>query len=672
MEMRIRLDIQLREPFAGSQAFGEAGPYERLVGRVHFAVDPETPEQQAIVDIDKAPRNARGLVEFASDLYILKPMNLSRGNQRLLFEFVNRGNKRALQFFNDAPHTNTPHTNTDAGNGFLMRRGYTVVWAGWQGDILPGDGRLTLDVPVATDNGKPITGLVRSEFIADEPGIYCYPLGNHVSVCGYPAATTDTSKATFTRRQYANSERIPIPSSEWQYARLEQDGTGQSAVIPCDTHVYLPSSFKPGWIYELVYPGRDPLVLGLGNVVVKELIPFLRYGNKDSDGTPNPLRQGATKGEKAYCWGRSQSGRVIRDFINEGFNADSQRRRVFDAAFSHVAGAGRAYLNLRFAQPTLFPGLQHEGHLNFGDRFPFSYARSTNHLTGKSDAILKRPYTDPLVIHTQTSIEYWQRRGSLVHTDTQGNDLPQPDNVRIYLWASSQHWADPLLEKPTSGIAQQLINVMPTSPLFRALLDHLDRWATDGTPPPPSRIPTRAEGTLVSSEQWKSQFPSIPGVTIPKEPNRLPLYDYGSDVERGYITIEPPGEPQGGEEYPILVPAVDSNGNEIAGLRMPLVQSPLGTYTGWNIRAKGFSPGVMNAFSGSYIPFPETIAEREAMGDPRPSLEELYLTAEDYLRAITEAAQRMVAEGFLLEEDAERIIQAAREGREPYRLPSTE
>ncbi len=230
-------------------------------------------------------------------------------------------------------------------------------------------------------------------------------------------------------------------------------------------------------------------MLGLGHVAVRDFASFLKYGERDAAGAPNPLRESGAHIEKAYAWGRSQTGRCIRDFVHRGFNADAEGRRVFDGVLPHVAGAGLMWLNHRFASGVSPAGQQYEDHFNIADRFPFSYAMSTDHLTGKHDAILKRPETDPLVMHSQTATEYWQRRGSLVHTDTRGNDLEQPENVRVYLWASSQHFADPKLKKPGRGVCQNVINVVATSMLFRALLDAMDRWATDGTPPPPSRIP---------------------------------------------------------------------------------------------------------------------------------------------------------------------------------------
>jgi hypothetical protein len=655
MEPQLIVRIDRRMPFAEGHAFPDSGPYECLTGGVTLSVDPDAPSPQRIVDLDKAPRNADGFVECRSDLYILRPADPERGNRRLLFEFCNRGNKRALQFFNDAPHTNTPLALEDAGNGFLMRRGYTIVWAAWQGDVLPGEGRMVFDVPVAADGGRPITGPVRAEFLADEPGIDCYPLSGDTTMRSYPAVSLDPARATLTRRQYASSPRVALSAGAWQFARRERGPKGQSALIPSNGYLYLAACFDPGWIYELIYEARDPLVLGLGYLIGREVGSFLRYESEDSEGNPNPLYEGRSRPEKSYCWGRSQSGRLIREFVYRGFNADAQGRRVFDGAFSHVAGAGRMWLNHRFAQPTRLSGAQHEDHLYYGDSFPFAYGRCTDHLTGRTDAILKRPATDPLIMHTQSSTEYWQRRGSLVHTDTKGGDLAQPETVRVYLWASSQHFSDPLLRAPARGVAQQRENVVVTSPLFRSLLDHLDRWATDGTLPPPSRFPRRADGTLLSMADWRGSFPRIPAVAIPREPNRLPLHDYGPHAEEGFITKDPPEGGAGGEEYAVLVPSTNNDGNEVAGIAMPLVQAPLATYTGWSIRAAGLSPGALAQLSGSTIPFAKTKAEREATGDPRASVEERYPSPHDHVRALIAAARRLVGEGFLLEEDYERM-----------------
>ncbi|HVC60292.1 MAG TPA: alpha/beta hydrolase domain-containing protein [Acetobacteraceae bacterium] len=671
MTNRIEFSIADRRLFADGQAFGEAGPYERLSGRVHVAVDPLAAAQRDVVDLDKAARDSRGLVHCEADCMILKPVDLARGNRRLFYDYGNRGHKRALQFFNDAQHSNDPLAAAHAGNGFFMRRGYCVVWVAWEGDMLPGDGRMVLDVPVARNgDGSPITGTVRVEYMVDAPGRTSFPLSGRVAAHSFPTVSLDPFQAKLTKRRYPYDPPIDIPPGQWSFARVEagsggETGTPERAVIASATDIFLPAGFQPGWIYELLYTAQHPKVMGLGHVVVRDAISFLKYDPGDA----NPLR-GV---EKAYGWGRSQTGRCLRDFVYRGFNADAQGRRVFDGVLPHVAGAGRKWLNHRFASPIVSGGQQYEDHFNIADSFPFSYAWSRDHLTGREDAILKRPDTDPLVMHTQTSTEYWVRRGSLAHTDTQGNDLPQPDAVRVYLWASSQHFADPQPKLPARGIGQNFPNVVSTSMLFRALLDAMDRWATDGTPPPASRIPTRADGTLVDIAAWRGCFPAIPGVATPLAPNPLPLLDFGPDAERGMLreppTLVPGGNTPGapGKTYTVLVPAVDRDGNDIPGVRAPMVAAPLGTYTGWNLRARGFGHGMQLRFDGSYVPFAETPAEREATGDPRPSIIERYPDKATYVAAIVAAARELVAQGLMLDEDVERCAAAAANwGRPPH------
>ena len=539
MTNRVELSVAERFVFAEGREFGPVGAYERLTGRAHFAVDPSAPAQRSITDLDKAPRDGEGLVHFTGDFSILKPIDPALGNRRLFFDYGNRGNKRMLQFFNDAPASNDPRTLAHAGNGYLMRRGYTVVWLAWQGDLLPGNGRLLLDLPVARERGGPLTGLVRTEYIANRPGITTFPLSGRATVRSHPTISLDPREARLTRRRYPYDERIPMPPESWCFARIE-GGTGLDnqgavqAVIASDSHIQIPGGFEPGWIYELVYTGRDPLVLGLGHAAVRDFVGFLRYVEEDAAGRVNPLHERGGTIEKAYAWGRSQTGRCLRDFVYRGFNADAAGRKVFDGILPHVAGAGRMWLNHRFANADVSGGQQYEDHFNPADTFPFSYAESTDHLTGRRDAILKRPETDPLVIHTQTATEYWQRRGSLAHTDTRGNDLAQPDGVRIYMWASSQHFADPLPKKPERGVCQNFFNTVATSMLFRAMIDAMDRWATAGTPPPESRIPRRADGTLVAMEEWRRQFPDIPGVATPRVPSALPLLDFGPEAEGGH------------------------------------------------------------------------------------------------------------------------------------------
>ena len=668
MSGQLHFEIKQREVFAAGHEFSGSGAYERLLGRVHFEVDPKHPANSSIVDLDKAPVNQAGRVCFSTDLCILKPIDGSSGNQRLFFGYGNRGNKRELQFFNDAPASNDPIKLADAGNGYLLRRGYSIVWAAWEGDLLPGNGRMLLDVPIATESGEDITGPVRCEFIVDAHGVHSLPLSGQVSTRSYPTADLDPHSARLTRRRYPGDPAEDISPDTWSFARSQggsgQDGQGvEQAQIPSDIDIYLDAGFEPGWIYELVYTGKQPRVYGLGHIVVRDLVSYFKYGQLDANGAKSPL--GAI--EKAYAWGRSQTGRCLRDFVHCGYNADSDGRRVFDGILPHVAGGGLMWMNQRFSQVVSPSGQQYEYHHNMADHFPFSYAHSTDHLTGQNDAILKRPDTDPLIIHTQTSTEYWQRRGSLVHTDTQGNDLQQPDSVRIYLWSSSQHFADPNLRAPACGVRQQLENVVSTSMFFRAMLDAMDAWASEGKAPPASQIPLRADATLVDTPTWREQFPSIPGVMMTSGPASLELLDFGPQASAGIFTKEPP-QVLNQEGYTILIPAVDADGNDIPGVRAPMVQAPLGTYTGWSLRARGFGYGANFEYTGGYVPFPDTPSEAAATGDPRLSILDRYPNRQAYMNAIESAAIALVETGYMLAEDIPRCVEAAADWGRPQHV----
>ena len=664
----VQLEIRDRRPFAGGQRFAGTGAYERIEGRAHYRVDPLAPAQAGVTDIALAPRDADGLVRFSADVFILQPADPALGNRRLFFDWGNRGNKRALQYFCDAEHSNDPETAAHAGNGFLFRRGYTVVFGAWQGDLLPGEGRMLLDLPVARREDGPVTGPVRTEFIADEAGVTCLPLSGRGSTRSHPAVSLDTAKARLTMRPYADAPREPVPPDAWSFARIETggglDGLGpERSVVPSDSHIHLPEGFRPGWIYEIVYEGRDPLVMGLGHVAVRDLVSWLRY----EEGVGNPL--GGI--DRAYGYGRSQTGRAIRDFVWRGFNADAAGRRVFDGLMPHVSGAGGKWLNQRFANAVVSGGQQHEDHYAPADGFPFAYGPCTDPHSGRADAILKRPDTDPLIVHTQTATEYWQRRGSLVHTDCEGNDLAEPEGVRLYHWTGTQHSADPNQREPRRAVCEHWLNVAQTSMLFRAMLDALDRWADGGPPPPPSRYPRTADGTLVPYAAWREQFPAIPGGAVPQSPNLMPALDFGPRAGEGILDHEPP-EVLAEDGYPVLVPAVDADGNETAGVRAPMVAAPVGTFAGWNIRRRGVAGGAMHEFSGSYIPFPDTPEDRAATGDPRPSLLERYGDAAGYVRAIEAAARTLIEEGFMLEEDLPRVLARAADWGRPLtdvRLP---
>jgi hypothetical protein len=656
--MIARLVVQRRELFAGGHSFPITGPYEKLVGKIHGEVDPKHRLNRIVVNLDQAPRNHRGRVEYVSDFCILKPADMARGNGKIFFDAPNRGSKRILSFLNDAPAANDPSTLADAGNGFLMRRGYTIVWCGWQGDLMPAKNSLVLDVPAATNNGKEIVRKIRTEIVVDQKGVKSQPLSGDERVKSFAAASREKSEASLTVREKSYGLRIPVPQSEWDFAACVKDPrTRKEKVKPSFRDLYLRAGFKPGHIYEFIYPAKNPLVLGLGFAVTRDFVSFLRHRTQDSVGKPNPLAAGGgTLGiSRAYAWGRSQSGRYLRDFIYHGFNEDEAHRKVFDAVAPHVAGGGRLFLNYEFARPVT-SSQQHTNQLD-PELFPHAYNMIKDAQTGRRDGILKRPGTDPLVFHTQTSTEYWQKRGCLAHTDGKGNDLRLPGNVRIYVIASAQH-NSPFGSEPLKDDSQLPINPLPAGDILRALMVALDQWATHGIPPPPSKYPRVDARTLVPPERSSVGFPNVPLVRFAALHNRQLFLDYGPNILRGRLTIHPP-QPVGDGAYTILVPKVDNDGNDLAGIRLPAVQIPVGTYTGWNLRPHGLAEDELAGLLGSFIPFAKTKAERRKNGDPRLSLEERYKNRGDYVQQISRVARQLVEERYLLAEDAGRMITEA-------------
>ena len=677
-----RIVIQSRESFAHGHEFPVAGAYEKLIGKVHGEVDPANRLDKAIVNLDKAPRNRRGQVEYVSDICILKPVDMARGNGKIFFDAPNRGSKRILSFLNDAPAANNPSTLDHAGNGFLMRQGYTIAWCGWQGDLMPIENWLVLNVPVATKAGKPIISRIRTEIVVDEKGAKSQPLSGDERVKSYHAASRDKSEASLTVREQSYGKRIPVPATEWEFAASTRDPlTSKERVKPSFESLYLHNGFKPGYIYEFIYRAKDPLVLGLGFAVVRDFVSFLRYESKDLTAEANPLMISPSPGARsvsfssghgkhprgfsgishAYAWGRSQSGRFLRDLVYHGFNEDESHRKVFDAIAPHAAGGGRLYLNYEFARPVT-SSQQHTNQLD-PELFPHAYNTIKDAQTGRRDGILKRPRTDPLVVHTQTSTEYWQKRGCLAHTDGKGNDLRLPSSVRVYVIASTQH-NSPFGSEPVKEHTQLRINPLPAGDVLRALIVAMDLWASHGITPPPSQYPQARNGTLVRPVRSRVQFPKIPGMRFEALYNRQLFLNYGPAILRGKISEHPP-KSLGNSAYEILVPSVDRDGNDIAGIRLPMIEVPLGTYTGWNLRPRGLAEGELAGLLGSLIPFAKTKAARRKTADPRLSLDERYVNRDDYVRQIGRAARLLVERRYLLPEDAERMIQEAKRGRIP-------
>jgi Alpha/beta hydrolase domain len=633
-----RLEIARREVVLGGRAFGAAGPYEKIAGTVHFAVDPTAPRNQAIVDLRLAPRNAAGLVEFSADFYLLKPVDPARGNGRLFYEAGNRGTKRILTVFQNAAGSADPTTAAEFGNGALMAQGVTLLWMGWQWDVPAG--RMRMAIPIATEAGRPITGLVRGNFIpgANATTAAIADRGHDA----YPVVDPESPDHVLYVRTLPTDPPQVVPRAKWRF-------TGPGTITTGD-------GFAAGRIYDLVYRARDPRVVGLGLAGTRDLVSFFKHATA-AQGNPSPgLRH-------ALGWGVSQTGRFLRHFVYEGFNEDEQGRIVFDGVFDQVGGAGRGSFNHRFGQQSR-DQLQHFNVQYPVDMFPFTDEDQTDPVTGQHDGLLaraRRSNTVPKFVHLLTNSEYFNRAGSLVHTDPAGTrDVEPPPTSRIYMVASAPHIVGPFPPSPFTDkdfVGQADMNPLVYTPVIRAVFQALDRWVVDGVEPPPSCYPRLADGTLTAPAQ--AGWPTIPGVAMPPAPMTTYRLDFGPEWTHGRVTVEPP---RLGAPFTSLVPAVDDAGNDRAGIRLPEIAVPLATHTGWNYRRPEIgAPDRLASEIGAYRPLPPTAADRIDTGDSRRSIAERYASREDYLGRIALAALDLVRERYLLAEDMPDIIgQAAR------------
>src|SRR6516164_1722651 len=636
--LEIRIDAV--EPFAEGRGFGEAGPYLRIRGVAKGELDPAAPENEVVVDLDKAPRNGRGLVEYETDFFILRPADPGRTNGVMVYDVTNRGSKRIFQRLDDAPSdppaaANDLKTARESGTGFLLGRGYSLVWSGWDPGAPAANNSLAARFPTVIENGRPVTGHIRHEF---HIGTRAPAKGDLVRL-SYPAVSTDQQRARLTVRDRESDTRTEIPANSWEFA------DAQSIRLLAQGGL-----FAPFRIYELWYEATGSKVLGIGFASVRDLVSFLRYETVDHIGTSNPLIAEAARAEgtgihHALAFGVSQSGRFLRHFLDLGMNDDGHGRRVFDGVMSHVAGAGKVFANHRFGMPGR-TATQHEDRLYPENWFPFGNAVTTDPFSRKTGTILRGDPTDPLVIETNSSTEYWQKGASLVHTDPTGrSDAELPPNVRVYMIAGTQHGGRPGVD-PSPGPCVNPRNPHSATPALRALFVALEEWVTKGTAPPPSRVPRVADSTAVMAGNIK--MPAMPGFAVAPGANQIvPPVDW----------VDPPTQID--NVYGARVCAVDADGNEIAGVRLPPIAVPLGTHTGWNVyRAQ---PDELADRDGSFIAFTRTRAEREAASDPRPSLEERYGSRAAYVAKIKTVAEALVAERLLLPADVAAYVKAAKE-----------
>jgi hypothetical protein len=640
-----RVEILSRADVQDGRAFGLAGAYEKIIGRVYFAVDPANIHNRQIVDLDKAPRNSQGEVEFLADLYLYKPKDMNKGNGAVLFEVSNRGGRGILRLV-DGGGSSDP--NGEIGDGFLLRQGYTIAWLGWQFDLADEGEKVRLIAPVAHDaGGKEIRGLVRSDFTLSQR-TDDMPLG-HIMLGpnggkSYPVDDPASAKNVLTVRDAPTGARQIIPRSQWSFAH-SVDGK----LVADPYFIHLEGGFQAGKIYEVVYEAKDPVVMGTGLAAVRDFLSYLKY---DPQATA-PVR-------RVYAVGISQSGRFLRHFLYQDFNADEQGRQVMDGVIAHVAGAGRGSFNHRFAQPSR--DAQPLSSIFFPtDVFPYTDQPETDPETGETAGLLdavNKSHMAPKIFFTNTSYEYWGRAASLIHTSADGlKDAAPGENVRIYFLAGLQHYSVPFPpQKSAAGsdlASQQKPNPNPVQWFWRALITDMDQWVKDGTAPPPNTYPRIADSTLVPLSKWA--FPKIPGVNTPHEMNLGYRLDFGPQWKSGIISNEPP---KVGKPFGVLVPRTDADGNDLGGVRLPELQVPLATYTGWNLRDASIgAPDLRLSFLGSFIPLARTAAEREKSGDPRPSVAERYASREQYMGKFSEAALGLVHDRFLLREDLPALLE---------------
>ena len=623
------INVQQVEPFAGNAVFGKIGAYERVWGVASGELDPADPRNKGIVNIDKAPRNSIGKVPYEVEWFMLRPADATKGNHKLMFEVTNRGRKFLMNWLMDAPMqaasaVNNPTTEMDAGNAIFFRQGWTMVWSGWDPDAPKSNHGMAMKSPVVPN----VVRMIRDELVNGTRG----PQGPTFRLA-YEAATMDQGSSRLTLRRNEKDARVEVASGSWEYVNAQE-----IRLLPAETKP------APGTLYEFHYPAKNPKVLGIGFAATRDLVSFLRNEISDDRFMRNPADR---RIDKVISIGISQSGRYLRDFVQQGFNQDEGRRKVFDGVLTHIAGIGGVFLNAEFGQPAR-TNTQHEDHYYPENKFPFSAATAADPVSKKSGALLRSDGFDPLWIEVNTATEYWQKGASLLHTDPRGKrDLQLPASARVFMVAGTQHAGRAGL-KSDLGPCMNLRNPHSPAPALRALMVALDEWVSVGRVPPASRVPTFASKTLV--EAGNTGFPRVPGLAVADSTNEIAQFvDWVNPRETGP------------SPYRALVARVGSDGNELAGIRLPDIAEPLATYTGWNLYKAPFTEGELCDRDGSYSPLPATRVERAATGDPRPSLEERYGSHANYSLKLEAAVRNLVKERFLLVEDAARYIKAGKE-----------
>ena len=650
-----RFEVVRREPYEGGCEFGATGRYERVDAIAHYSVDPAHPANAGIVDLDRAERGGGGAVRFSGDATFLVPVDPARANRALLFEIPNRGNRIAMRSFNMAPFDLVPTDDITPGDGFLLERGWCIAWCGWQWDVPRPSIRMGLRAPTVPLGNRAPDGRMQLRIQPDRrtdafalTDHHVGPAGNHTPI---PPLDPDEPGATLFEREHLFDTPTRIPRDRWRFVRLDADAA-DAADAQCDG-VALTGDFEAGRIYDVVYTPAECPVVGAGLLAARDLASWTRA----SEESP-----AASRIDHVIAEGVSQCGRFLRTFLNAGLNRDELGRRVFDGMLVHVAGGRRGEFNHRYGQPSVQPTP------SLGHRFPFADEPQTDPGSGTHAGLLDRQRAAgavPKIFYTDTSSEYWRGDAGLTHRDAgTGTDVEPPGEVRRYLFASTQHAPGvlPFTDRSMFGSrGGNRLNTVDYRPLFRASLENLRTWISDGIEPPGSVFPRGSDGSAATPEEVLDALSAIPGISLPRS-DRLPSLapmDLGGQADAGVPALPARFS---GDAYASCVSGIDSCGNELGGIRMPDVTVPVATHTGFNPRhPEGGGEGQILEYLGSTVPLARTAAERTASADPRPSLAERYGNRESYLAEVRAAATVLAEARLLLPGDVDLCLALARD-----------
>ena len=641
--------IEIREDnlLENGKIFGNIGQYREIKGIAKFILDPNDEYNKKITDIENISTNNQGLVEFSSDIHIMLPLDSSKSNKKIIYDVNNRGNKVMLSQFNSASRgvmVAGVAPEDDIGNEFLMLEGYTLVWCGWSHDAPPINGKLRLFSSEIAKDGEPIRGKIYSQFqpMKDVDQIM---LSDRMHT-PYPAVDTNEKEAILSFKKYPDDDPIVIPRDKWRFAW--NDG---NEIIDNPNFIYMSDKFKAGIMYQVSYNAYGAKPTGLGLAATRDLVAYLRY----SDNPDNPTNGDI---EQAFAFGVSQSGRFLRQFIYLDFNFDNLGREVFDGIMPHVAGGMRGEFNQRFGQASKdLPSV-------ISQLYPAA-SIITDDIEGSShDGLMekfKERKSKSKVFFVNTGAEYWRGDASLIHTSADGKkDLESNENSRVYHLSSCMHgpgvWPPTDTQEADGMRGQNYLNSIDYTPLMRALLINLDKWASEGVEPPESSHPKVSDGTAVDPNSLREKYSKIP-INFPEHFSFPRKMNFGSNED--IIETIPPTH---GEKYSSIVSDVDEDGNEIAGIRHPDVQVPLATSTPWNLRHPDVGApyqiiGLTGGPRGATVPLPKEKKD----DDSRLSISERYSSKDDYLEKISNYSKELIKQRFLLDFDLENILSRSEE-----------